>query len=194
MTITASFRLAWNPFEDVAEGDWFHDDVRYVYENGLMQGTGGAAFSPYTDTSRGMIVTILWRLENEPAAAEAVSFTDVAEDKYYYSAIRWAAENKLVDGYDAQTFAPDNPITREQLAAILYRYAEYKGYDVTASADLGKLRDAGEISTWALEAMRWAYAEGLITGKGGGVLDPQGSAERCEAAAILHRFLENAVK
>ncbi|MDO4539748.1 MAG: S-layer homology domain-containing protein [Syntrophomonadaceae bacterium] len=197
VSIRAAFhplRAAWNPFSDVAESDWFNDDVRYVYEKGLMQGTGDTAFSPHLENSRGMIVTILWRMENEPKATEPIIFTDVKEGKYYYDAIAWAAEYGIVDGFDADTFGPDRPITREQMAAILYRYAAFKGYDVTATADLSKFADANEIGPWATTALNWANANGLITGKGGGILDPKGDAERCQVAAILHRFCETVAK
>jgi hypothetical protein len=176
-----------NPFEDVSEADWFYDEVRFVCENGLMVGTGDAAFSPLANTSRGMIVTILWRLEGEPEAALPMSFTDVENGQWYYGAVAWAAEKGIVGGYDAARFGPGDDITREQMTKILYAYAHYKGYDVSARDDLSAFNDTP--SSWALESVRWAVAESLIQGKGGGVLDPRGGAKRCECAAVLHRFL-----
>ena len=181
-------------FSDVKTSDWFYDDVRYVCENGLMNGTGSGTFSPKATTTRGMIVTILYRLSGEPAVSGVCPFGDVAAGKYYEKAITWAAENKIVSGYADGTFGPDNAITREQLAAILYRYAKLKGYDTSKSNKLDSFKDADKVSSWAVEAMQWANAEGLINGKGNSMLDPQGKATRAETAAILMRFMENIAK
>ena len=183
-----------NPFSDVKESDWFYDDAAFVAAKGLMSGTSATTFAPYENTSRGMIVTILYRLEGQPTATGANPFDDVQSGKYYESAIIWAAQNGIVSGYGNGKFGPNDNITREQLAAILYRYAAFKGYNVTASADLSKFTDADKIGTWATTALSWANAGGLVTGKGNGILDPQGNAERCQVAAILHRFCENVVK
>ena len=182
-----------NPFTDVSESDWFFNDVKFVYQNGLMNGTSATTFSPEGTTSRGMIVTILWRMAGSPDMEDKIwgyPFADVDATAYYGTAVYWARLNGIAGGYDDATFGPNDPITREQMAAILYRYAQYKGYDVSAKADLNKFTDADEISNYALEALQWANAEGLIKGKGDGVLDPKGQATRAEAAAILTRFCE----
>lgn len=186
-----------NPFTDVSESDWFFNDVKFVYQNGLMNGTSATTFSPEGTTSRGMIVTILWRMAGSPDMEDKIwgyPFADVDATAYYGTAVYWARLNGIAGGYDDATFGPNDPITREQLAAILYRYAQYKGYDVSAKADLNKFTDADEISNYALEALQWANAEGLINGKGDGVLDPRGQASRAEAAAILMRFIEDVAK
>lgn len=182
------------PFADVAEEDWFYDAVSYVYEQGLMNGTSDTAFEPDLTTTRGMIVTILYRLEESPAVTGTSSFADVAAGQYYADAVAWAAANDIVTGYDVYTFGPDDTITREQMAAILYRYADYKGYDVTAAADLSAYTDADDISTWAQTAMGWANAEELITGVTTTTLEPAGSASRAQVAAILMRFCETVVQ
>lgn len=173
-------------FTDVRKTDWFYEAVQYVYSHGLMKGTGADTFSPDVTTTRGMIVTILWRLEEEPAV-QGTQFQDVAEDAYYAEAIRWAAENRIVTGYGSNRFGPDDPITREQLAAILYRYAQYKELDTSASDSLKGFTDASKISTYAKEAMGWACAVGLLQGSHN-ALDPQGNATRAQVAAILYRF------
>lgn len=180
---------SWNnPFTDVKETDWFYNSVQFVHENSLMIGTDNTAFSPLGSTSRGMIVTILWRLEGEPDAAKPMAFTDVQESKWYYKAVAWAADEGIVDGYSADKFGPDDAITREQITKILYNYAAYKKYDVSVRNELTTFTDSP--SNWALESVQWAVAEDLIQGKGGGLLDPQASAKRCELAAILQRFIQ----
>ena len=178
------------PFADVAPASWYADAVQYVYENGMMNGTSDTLFSPDATVTRAMIVTILYRLENAPAAA-ASGFTDVAAGMYYADAVGWAAANGIVNGVSETRFAPDDPITREQLAAILYRYAQFKGYDVTGSADLGAYTDAAQISAYATAAMQWANAEGLINGDSATTINPQGNATRAEAATILMRFCQD---
>ena len=178
------------PFADVSDSAWYADAVQYVYENGMMNGTSATQFSPDATTTRAMIVTMLHRLENEPAA-QASSFADVAAGSYYADAVAWAAANGIVNGVSETSFAPDDSITREQLAAILYRYASYKGYDVTASGSLNAYADAAQVSSYAAAAMQWANVEGLITGVTGTTLDPQGSATRAQVATILMRFCEN---
>ena len=175
------------PFTDVKENDWFYGDVKYVYENNLMNGVGDGLFGPGGTTTRGMIVTILYRLEGEPAAALS-SFQDVASNMYYAKAVGWAASNGVVNGTSPTTFAPNAPITREQMAAILYRYAQYKGYGVTEQVDLSRFTDAGNISAYAVNAIAWANAKGLINGVGEAQLNPTGQASRSQVAAILHRF------
>jgi hypothetical protein len=181
-----------NPFTDVRKSDWFYNEVQYVYENGLMEGTASNTFSPKVTTSRGMLVTILWRLEGQPTVS-GTAFTDVASGQWYTDAVQWASANSIVEGYGNGKFGPNNTLTREQMATILYRYAAYKGYDVTASADLSKFTDAGKISSYAATAMSWANATGLITGMTDTTLAPQGSAIRAQAATILMRFCENVV-
>lgn len=182
------------PFTDVKSGAWYYDDVQYVYSKGMMVGTAEDKFSPDATTTRGMIVTILYRLEGEPDVSGTNVFNDVAEGKYYADAVKWAAKNEIVSGYGNGKFGPEDAITREQMAAILYRYASYKGEDMTKTADLSKFTDSGKISGYAEAPLSWANAEGLISGKGGGILDPLGKATRAEVSAILHRFCENVVK
>ena len=178
------------PFTDVKSGDWFCDSVRYVYENELMSGTGTTTFGPNEKTTRGMIVTILYRLENEPAVSADSAFSDVEAGQYYANAVAWANQNGIVTGYDDGRFGPNDTITREQMAAILYRYADYKEQDVSAAADLSAFTDAGSVSDYAVQAFEWAVSEGLITGSTDTTLSPAGSALRCEVATILMRFLQ----
>lgn len=173
---------------DVKTNDWFFADVEYVSTNGLMDGVGNGLFVPYQNTSRAMIVTILWRLEGKPAAVGELSFADVPYGQWYTEAIRWATELGIVTGYSAEAFGPNDTITREQMAAILYRYAIAKGYDTNIMADLTHFVDCNAVSTWARDAMAWANAMSLINGMPGELLMPQGQANRCQTAAILHRF------
>lgn len=179
------------PFTDVGPGDWFLENVKYVYEKGLMNGTSDTTFSPKKTTNRAMIVTILHRLEGTPAPGAPAPFTDVPAGQYYAEAVAWAAANSIVNGTGDAAFSPLNNITREQMAAILYRYAQYKNYDVSGSADLSAFTDAASISDYAVSALQWAVDAGLINGKGNGILDPKGSATRAEVSAILSRFCEN---
>lgn len=180
------------PFRDVKVTDWYYSAVSYVYENGMMSGTGSDAFSPDAATTRGMIVTILHRMEGM-TAAEGAAFSDVAAGAYYAAAVAWASVNGIVDGYGGGLFGPEDPITREQLAAILYRYAQYTGRDVSVGEDTNILSytDFSDLSEWAIPSMQWACGAGLITGLGGGVLNPKGNATRAQAAAILTRFCED---
>ena len=182
------------PFLDVPAGAWYESAVRYVYEKHMMSGTGEAMFSPAAATTRGMIVTILYRLEGSPAVSDSPAFNDVPDGQWYSSAVAWAAANDIVGGYGDGRFGPNDTITREQMAAILYRYAQYKGYDVTAAADLSGYSDAGSVSAWAQAAMQWANGAGLITGNSAATLNPLGSATRAEVAAILMRFCEDMVE
>lgn len=181
-------------FVDVADSDWYADAVQYVFANGLMAGTSDTTFSPNATTTRAMIVTILYRLEGTPAVTGTTAFTDVAAGQYYADAVAWAAQNGIVSGTSATTFSPDGVITREQMAAILYRYAQHKGYDVTAKADLSVFTDAAQVSTYATDAMAWANASGLISGTSATTLSPAGSATRAQVATILMRFCENIAK
>ena len=196
VTISATFVVEGEqklPFTDVATGEWYYEAVQYVYDNELMNGMSATTFEPNSTTTRGMIVTMLYRLENEPAAASA-GFTDVAAGQWYTDAVNWAAANNIVNGYGDSQFGPTDTITREQMAAILYRYAQYKGYDVTASADLSAYTDAASVSSYAVSAMQWAVGEGLINGITDTTLVPGGSATRAQVAAILMRFCENVAK
>jgi len=196
MTVYALWRVdknpntGANPFTDVSEKDWFYGDVMFVYENGLMLGTSKTLFSPHGTATRGMMATILWRMEGSPAPKGKNSFTDVEAEKWYADAITWTAENGIFAGYGKDKFGPDDPITREQLAAIFYRYADYKGYDLTVKGNLDKFKDADKITDYAKTAMQWAVGSGLMKGKSGNLLDPQGTATRAEIAAMLHRFIE----
>ena len=196
MTVYAGWRVdenpgtGVNPFTDISEKDWFYGDVMFVYENGLMLGTSKTLFSPHGTAMRGMMATILWRMEGSPVPKGKNSFTDVEAGKWYADAITWTAENGIFAGYGKDKFGPDDPITREQLAAIFYRYADYKGYDLTVKGDLDKFKDADKITDYAKTAMQWAVGSGLVNGKSGNLLDPQGTATRAEIAAMLHRFIE----
>ena len=178
------------PFTDVQESSWFYDAVAYVYGNGLMNGMTDTAFAPGVTMTRGMLVTILYRMAGSPAVSGAAGFGDVPAGAYYADAAAWAAANGIVTGYDADTFAPDAPITREQLAAILYRCAGASG----DNAALDGFTDAASVSGYASGAMAWAVDAGLITGMGDGTLAPQGSATRAQTAVILMRFAKTAGK
>ena len=177
------------PFTDVHEDDWYYQSVLYVYNEGLMTGTAKDTFSPGLTTTRGMIVSILHRQEGEPAASSNASFSDVTSGAYYEDAVNWAAAEGIVNGYSDSAFGPNDAITREQMAAILMNYAQYKGQDVSARADLSAYSDAESVSAWAEEAMSWANAEGLINGMSDTELAPKGHATRAQVAAILQRFL-----
>ena len=178
------------PFWDIPTGFWCHDEVQYVYERGLMNGTGPATFSPDGSTTRSMIVTILYRMEGSPAVGGA-DFTDVPPGLYYAPAVAWASANGIVNGYSDGTFRPGASITREQLAAFLYRYARYRGGETSARADLSVYADAAGIAGYAVEAMEWANAVGLVNGTSGSTLSPRGTATRAQAAVILTRFARN---
>ena len=177
-------------FLDVSRVDWFYYDVRYVCENGLMNGTSRNRFSPYGTATRGMLVTILYRMENEPRCFGSAAFSDVKPGAYYEKAVVWASQNNIVSGYTDGTFRPDAPLTREQLASILYRYTRYRGQDVSAAGttSLTGYGDAQTVSNYALPAMRWACGTGILQGANG-KLNPSGLATRAQLAAMLHRYL-----
>ena len=175
------------PFIDVDEDDWFYDPVRWVFEQGLMTGTSATTFEPNISTTRGMIVSIFHRLEGSPMVSESLVYDDVADGDWYAEAVRWATTEDIVGGFGDGTFRPNEPITREQMASILYRYAEYKGYDISARADLSAYSD--QPSAWAEDVMQWAVAEGLLNGVTDDQLQPQGNATRVQVAAIFQRFL-----
>ena len=196
MTVYAGWRAdetpdtVANPFTDVFEKDWFYDDAMFVYKNGLMLGTSKTLFSPHGTVTRGMMATILWRMEGSLAPKGENSFTDVEAGRWYADAITWTTENGIFAGYSKDKFGPDDPITREQLTAIFYRYADYKGYKLTVTENLDKFEDADKITDYAKMVMQWAVGNGLIKGKAETLLDPQGTATRAEIAAMLHRFIE----
>ena len=198
MTVYAGWRadenpdIVVNPFTDVSEKDWFYNDAMFVYKNGLMLGTSKTLFSPHGTVTRGMMATILWRMEGSLAPKGENSFTDVEAGMWYTDAITWTAENGIFAGYSKDKFGPDDPITREQLTAIFYRYADYKGYKLTVTGNLDKFEDADKITDYAKTVMQWAVGNGLIKGKSENLLDPQGTATRAEIAAMLHRFVEKA--
>ena len=198
MTVYAGWRadenpdIVVNPFTDVSEKDWFYNDAMFVYKNGLMLGTSKTLFSPHGTVTRGMMATILWRMEGSLAPKGENSFTDVEAGMWYTDAITWTAENGIFAGYSKDKFGPDDPITREQLTAIFYRYADYKGYKLTVTGNLDKFEDADKITDYAKMVMQWAVGNGLIKGKTENLLDPQGTATRAEIAAMLHRFVEKA--
>ena len=175
----------------MVEGAWYYDSIRYAYENGLIAGYPNGLFGINDTITRGQIATILWRMEESPVVNYAMTFEDVGAGMYYAEAIRWAASEGIVGGYTATQFGPDDAITREQLAAILWRYAQHKKYDVSVGEDTNILSyaDALTVSEWAVPAMQWANGAGLIQGSDNNLM-PKGNATRAQAAAILHRFCE----
>jgi hypothetical protein len=181
-------------FVDVTESQWFYEDVYFAASTGLFNGTDGLTFLPNAPMTRAMLVTVLYRLEGEPAIYGSNAFTDVAIGGWYADAVAWASRNGLVNGYDNSKFGVNDNVTREQMAAILYRYAQYKGYDTSEENKLTHYSDYSEMSLYALQAMKWANAEGLITGRTAATLAPKGSATRAEVAAIFHRFAETIAK
>lgn len=187
-----AFQKLEQSFSDVKETDWFYDDVGYTSGKGLMQGTSDTLFAPDNPTTRGMLVTILWRLDGEPVE-NGNAFLDVESDTYYYDAVAWTSKCGIVKGYSDTVFSPNDNITREQLASILYRYAEYKKYDISKTSELSEYIDKNQISDYAVSAMQWANANGIITGTTEDTLSPQGNALRCQIAAILKRFCEKII-
>ena len=180
-----------NPFTDVNKTDWFYDDVKFAFISGLFNGTSENTFDPNISMTRAMLVTVLWRNAGSPKPLTEMIFTDIPEDSYYYDAVIWAAENGIVNGIGEGLFAPNGNITREQMATMLWRYAQYMDLDVASgeTADISGFVDVNDISEYAVSALKWAYAEGIINGRPGGILDPKGNATRAEVAAMLHRFL-----
>ena len=182
-----------NPFTDVSASHWAHDDITYVYENDLMNGTDGSLFSPESTTTRAQVVTVLYRLAGQPAADWENPFWDVPASAWFHDAVTWAWENDITGGVSSTHFGAGNAVTREQLATFLYRYAQDQGYDTSARADLSGYSDAGLVSSYATEALSWANATGLITGTTGTTLSPQGSATRAQVATILSRFCQDVI-
>ena len=199
VTVEATFveeggEEAAEPFVDVSAGDWFYDAVVYVYDNGLMSGTAATTFGPNVGTTRGMIATILWRLAGSPNGG-ANPFTDVSSSDYYAEAVAWAAGEGIVGGYGNGVFGANDPITREQMALMMYRYAQYAGYETSQrSAQLSSYADYASISDWAVEAVSWANAVGLMNGRTASTIVPTGTITRAEAATILMQFGENVQK
>lgn len=181
-------------FDDVNVNDWYHEAVDYMVERGLMNGTSATTFEPNTTTTRAMLVSVLYRLENTPVVVGAANFNDVPAGQYYTDAVAWANANGIVTGYGNGNFGPNDTLTREQMAAIIYRYAAYKGYDVSARANLSGYTDAAQISGYAADAMAWINAEEIISGTSATTLSPAGNATRCQFAVILMRFCENVAK
>ncbi len=181
-------------FTDVSNDDWYYDAVRYSYEKGLMQGVSSDKFNPDGTVTRGMIVSVLYRLEGSPAVDNKTLFSDVSSDKYYSSAVTWASDNGIISGYSDGNFGPDDTITREQLASVLYRYAKYKGYDTSSLANISSYSDSQKVSVYAETAVAWANKAGIISGTDKNLLNPSGSATRAQAASILMRFCENISK
>ena len=182
-----------NPFTDVPASHWAHDDITYVYENDLMNGTDGSLFSPESTTTRAQVVTVLYRLAGQPAADWANPFWDVPASAWFHDAVTWAWENDITGGVSSTHFGAGNAVTREQLATFLYRYAQDQGYDTSARADLSGYSDAGLVSSYATEALSWANATGLIIGTTATTLSPKGSATRAQVATILSRFCQDVI-
>ena len=177
-----------NPFTDIA-GHWAASDILWAHDAGLVEGTSATTFEPNTPMTRAMLVTVLYRLDGSPAVTGGSPFADVPAGTWYTDAVTWAAQNGIVTGMSATSFAPGGDITREQTAAVLYRYASFKGCDTSASGDLSGFADGGSVSAYALDAVRWAVGAGLMNGQGG-VLNPLGGATRAEVVTILHRFAD----
>ena len=179
-----------NPFIDVSENDWFYNNVKYAVQNELFSGTTATTFEPNTPITRGMVVTVLFRAESDPAVNKSVPFADVKADSYYANAVIWAKQNNVVNGVDETNFAPNLEVTREQLVTILYRYAQYKGKDVSVGENTNILSydDFSELSEYAIPAMQWACGSGIITGRTTSTIAPKGTATRAEVATMLMRF------
>ena len=180
-----------NPYIDVVDTDWFYNAVRFVTEHELMEGTGANRFSPNVVLTRAMIVTILYRLEGKPAVSGDIPFSDVKAGEWYSDAILWASRNSIVLGYGNGLYGPEDPVTREQAVVILHRYAQFKGLDVSAADDLAMFVDRGKISAWALDAMKWAVAVGIIEGRSSNKIAPEGSSTRAEIAMIFKRYIDD---
>ena len=191
--IEVEFTNGTLPFTDVLESDWFYDDVAFAYENGLFAGTSDTTFSPNASMTRAMLVTVLYRLEGQPAVNGRSGFSDVQYNGYYEDAVTWAADNGIVNGTSTTTFSPNANVTREQMAAILYRYAQHKKYNTAASSGLNGFTDHASVSGYAAASLEWAVAEKLVNGSAGKLM-PTGNATRAQVAAILHRFVENVAK
>ncbi|MBQ1343324.1 MAG: InlB B-repeat-containing protein, partial [Firmicutes bacterium] len=182
------------PFDDVKPNDWFNDAVVFVSSHELFNGIGNGLFAPYDEMTRGMLVTVLWRLEDRPEADSPSGFPDVLDGAYYAEAVAWAAENGIAKGYGDGLFRPDQVVSREEMAAFLHRYMDYLGYDTSARASLNRFSDGDQVSAWAVEDVKWAVADGIIAGRTNGTLDPQGTATRAEVATMLKNIVTDMVK
>ncbi len=177
------------PFKDVYIDDWYYNSVKYTYDGGMIKGTSATKFSPNDKITRGQLVTILYRMEKSPAVTGKTKFPDVQDNtQYYYKAVKWATDKKIVSGYNTGKFGPNDNITREQLAVILNKYAKYKGKNVSATNNLSGFKDASKISSYATSQMKWAVGAGVITGNADKTLKPQGTATRAEASAMLEKY------
>lgn len=179
-----------HPFTDVPDGTWYSKAVEYVYQEGLMSGVSSTKFGPYETVSRAMLVTILYRTAGSPdVSGVANPFRDVADDAYYSAAVRWAHQNGIVSGTSSTTFSPNNAVTREQIVAILYRDAQYRGKDVSVDGDVSGFADYGQIAGYARVPMAWAVENGIMSGVGNNKLDPKGSTERCACAVLIRQYI-----
>ena len=182
------------PFTDVPSSAWYGNAVKYIYDNNIIKGLNDYTFSPKSNLTRGMMVTILYRMEGSPKVTGVSNFTDVKDSgKYYYKAVKWASDKKIVSGYNNGNFGPTDNITREQLAVILYKYAKYKKKDVSKTNDLSAFSDAGKVASYALKQVKWAVASGVITGSNG-KLNPKGNATRAEVAAMMEKYCKRVGK
>ena len=188
VTVDVTFIPEDWPFVDVTEDKWYYDAVAYVYQQGIMVGMSETTFEPNTTVNRAQVVQMLYNLEGQPQVSGDSGFSDIRDDQWYAKAVAWASANDVVAGYEDGTFRPTRAVTREEFAQILYNYAKFKGYGLSASADLGKFPDSGQVSSWAETALGWANGNGLINGHGDGRLDPKGSTIRAQAASILMNF------
>ena len=188
VTVDVTFIPEDWPFVDVTEDKWYYDAVAYVYQQGIMVGMSETTFEPNTTVNRAQVVQMLYNLEGQPQVSGDSGFSDIRDDQWYAKAVAWASANDVVAGYEDGTFRPTRAVTREEFAQILYNYAKCKGYDLSASADLGKFPDSGQVSSWAEIALGWANGNGLINGHDDGRLDPKGSTIRAQAASILMNF------
>jgi hypothetical protein len=193
VTVTATFVVKTTApsasYKDLEQGQWYQDSVDYVIENKIMEGNANE-FNPYGDITRAEMVTILYNMEGKPEVTAESTYPDVANDIWYKAAVMWAADAKVADGYGDGTFGPTDTITREQVAVMLYRYAAFKGQDVSARASLESFADGSEVDSWAQDAMEWAVAAGLINGKDGNMLAPTAEITRVEVAAIIARYCQ----
>lgn len=188
VTVDAEFIRTVTPFTDVRLADWFYEYVSFAYRYGLMEGINSYQFAPDATATRAMVVQILYRMSGEPAVSYGSGFTDVASNAWYADAIAWAARNNIVNGTSAATFDPNAPVTREQFATMLYRYARYRGFNTSLTANILSYYDVNQVSEYAFEALQWACAEGIVNGTSTGYLTPQGNATRAQLAAMLMRF------
>ena len=180
-----------SPYSDVDPEDWYYAAVLYTYENNIMSGVGGDEFSPNTNLDRAQIAQVLYNMEGTPSVGDDSGFSDVDSGDWYFDAVTWAAENGIMDGYEGSTFGPVDDVTREQVAVVLYRYAQAKGYDTSAKGDLSAFPDGSKVASWSRDAMSWATGIGLMLGDDSNNLVPQGTATRAQVAIMITRFCQN---